>query len=132
MHAAGTIDKVPQLVAVQAKRVAPLYAAWLQGAQDVMPFPNPQTTRAEGIALPKPVRGRALLTALRTSGGDAIAVEEAAIEQGLEALGRGGLCTEPTSAVVWQGIRTYCKKHPIGPDKKLVAILSGHGLKGLT
>ena len=132
MHAAGAINKLPQLVAVQAKHVAPLYAAWLQGGQDVLPFPDPQTTHAEGIALPKPVRGRALLTALRASSGDVIAVEEEEIKQGLEAFGRGGLCTEPTSAVVWQGIRTYCKKHSVEPDKKLVAILSGHGLKGLT
>ena len=97
-----------------------------------MPFAAPRKTRAEGIALPKPVRGQMLLTALRATGGDVISVDEKAIEQGLKALGRGGLCIEPTSAVVWQGIRTYCENHPVEPNKKLIAILSGHGLKGLT
>ena len=82
--------------------------------------------------LPKPVRGQALLAALRATRGDVISVKEKAIEQGIEALGRGGLCIEPTSAVVWQGVRTYCENHSVEPNKKLVAILSGHGLKGLT
>ena len=132
MHAVGAIDSLPRLVAIQAQRVAPLYSAWQQGAHDVMPFAAPRKTWAEGIALPKPVRGQALLAALRTTGGDVISVGEEAIKQGLEALGRGGLCIEPTSAVVWQGIRTYCENHPVEPNKKLVAILSGHGLKGLT
>lgn len=129
---AGSIERMPKLVAVQAAHVAPLHAAWQAKAEDVAPCAQPRPTRAEGIALPKPVRGRALLHALGKTGGSVVAVEESAIEEGLQHFGRGGVCIEPTSAVVWQGMRTYCQQHSVAADAALVAVLSGHGLKGLS
>ncbi len=129
---AGSLERIPRLVAVQAAQVAPLYAAWQARAEEVAPCAQPQPTRAEGIALPKPVRGRALLDALRTTGGSVVTVEEAAIEEGLRQFGRGGICVEATSAVVWQGMHAYCRQHSMAGDATLVAILSGHGLKGLS
>lgn len=129
---AGAIDRLPKLVAVQAAHVAPLYSAWKNNASDVSPFPHPLPTRAEGIALPQPVRGAALLRALRAVDGCVVAVTEGDIEKGVAHLGRGGLCVEPTSAVVWQGIKNYCTEHGMDANATLVGILSGHGLKGLS
>ena len=50
--AAGAIESMPRLVAVQARRVSPLYQAFDAGAAKVAPAQNPQPTLAEGIALP--------------------------------------------------------------------------------
>ena len=130
--AAGSIERMPRLVAVQAAHVAPLHAAWQAKTDEVAACPAHQPTRAEGIALPKPVRGRALLHALRKTDGSVVTVEESDIEEGLHQFGRGGICVEPTSAVVWQGMRSYCRHNSVPADAALVAVLSGHGLKGLS
>lgn len=129
--AAGVVDAMPRLVAVQALNVSPLYSAWSSGATEVDVALNPTPTRAEGIALPQPVRGHQLLAALRQSHGAVIAVDEASIGEGIRALGRGGLCVEPTAAVVWKGVKDYwntCGQS----DQTVVAVLSGHGLKSLS
>ncbi len=128
--AAGAVTSMPRLIAVQAQNVSPLYSAWSTQAKEVAPARDPLPTIAEGIALPQPVRGRQLLTALRQSQGAVITVEEAAIEEGVRAFGRGGFCVEPTSAVVWQGAKDYRSKSG-DAAQQVVAILSGHGLKSL-
>jgi threonine synthase len=128
---AGAIETMPQLIAVQAQNVSPLYSAWHTGARQVHAAERPRPTIAEGIALPQPVRGRQLLTALRQSQGSVFAIDEAAIEEGVRAFGRGGFCIEPTSAVVWQGAKDYWRNSG-RTGQKVVAILSGHGLKSLS
>lgn len=126
--AAGAVATMPQLVAVQAHNVSPLYSAWSAQADEVAAARDPQPTIAEGIALPQPVRGRQLVRALRQSRGAVFAVKEQEIEEGVRAFGRGGFCVEPTSAVVWQGAKDYWRNNGHS-GQKIVAILSGHGLK---
>jgi threonine synthase len=92
---------------------------------------TPEPTIAAGIALPQPVRGRQLITALRQSRGAAVIVTESAIEQGKQQLGRAGFCVEPTAAVVWKGLENYLGECDLGKDAIAVAVLSGHGLKAL-
>ena len=127
--AAGTVERIPRLVAVQSEHVSPLYRAFHAGAEDVVAAENSQKTLAEGIALPRPVRDREALVAVRESGGTVIAVSEANIEVGVSELGRRGFCVEPTSAVVWNGLHQYRHLAELDDDAKVVAVLSGHGLK---
>jgi len=127
--AAGTVARIPHLIAVQSEHVSPLHKAFHAGAEDVAAAENPRQTLAEGIALPRPVRDRETLAAVRESGGAVIAVSEANIEAGIGELGRRGFCVEPTSAVVWDGLRQYRQTADLGGDAKIVAVLSGHGLK---
>ena len=129
MVAAGAVETMPHLVAVQADHVSPLYKAFRDGACTVTPAIDPQPTLAEGIALPKPVRDGELLRALRDSGGDVIAVSEAEIKTAVVELGQRGFCVEPTSAVVWEGLRQYRKKIDLSAGDRVVTVLSGHGLK---
>jgi threonine synthase len=127
LRQAGIIPCLPRLVAVQARQVSPLHQAFHQGAGEVARAPDPQPTLAEGIALPAPVRGKALLGALRESGGTVIAVEEEEIAAGVRQFGSAGFCVEPTSAVVWPGVERLAREGTsAGP---VVAVLSGHGLK---
>lgn len=127
--AAGAVDSMPRLIAVQAAHVSPLHQAFHAGATAVSPAQDPQPTLAEGIALPKPVRDGEILVALRETGGTVLAVTEAKIEAGVAELGRRGFCVEPTSAVIWEGLRQYREQSDLAPEARLVAVLSGHGLK---
>ena len=129
LRQAGLIAHPPRLIAVQAEHVSPLYQAFHAGAETVAPAADPRPTRAEGIALPRPVRDRQVIQALRQSAGTVVAVSEAAIAQGLRRLGRAGFCVEPTSAVVWDGLAQARRAGLVEPGQKVVAVLSGHGLK---
>lgn len=129
LHQAGVISHLPRLVAVQAQHVSPLYQAFVRGDQEVPRATDPQPTLAEGIALPVPVRGRALLRALRESNGTVVAVSEEEIAAGVRHFGKAGFCVEPTSAVVWAGVEKLAQEESWTEEGPVVAVLSGHGLK---
>ena len=127
--AAGAIDHLPRLVAVQAQNVSPVHAAFKAGADTVTPATDAPPTRAEGIALPGPVRDREVLQAIAASTGSVVAVTEEEIADGVRQFGKAGFCVEPTSAVVWHGLRRYREEASLPSDARIVTILSGHGLK---
>jgi len=127
--AAKVIPRLPRLFAVQAAHVSPVHRAFEAGAADVAPVGDPRPTLAEGIALPRPVRGRRVLEALRATGGGVAAVAEAEIREGVRALGRAGVCVEPTSAVVLPALDHLLDTGRIAPDARVVLLLSGFGLK---
>jgi threonine synthase len=126
---AGVVPRVPRLFAIQAANVAPVADAFVRHAADVAPAAAPRPTLAEGIALPRPVRGPEVLRALRETGGGVATVSEAAIRQGLLDLGRRGFCVEPTSAVVLPGLEALESRGLVRPDEEVVLVLSGFGLK---
>ena len=78
-------------------------------------------TVAEGIRVVRPIRGDAVLVAISECGGAMVAVDEAAIRVGHNALARMGLYVELTSAVVWEALSQV--------SGDVVAILTGSGLK---
>lgn len=127
--AAGVIDRLPRLVAVQAAAIAPVATALRNGATSVEPVHQGRPTLAEGIALPAPVRGAEVMAALHQTEGAAVTVTEDEIADGLRSLGRAGFCVEPTSAVVWHGLLRYAETHALTADATVVLVLSGHGLK---
>ena len=129
LQRAGLVNRLPRLIAVQAEHVSPLYQAFHADLDVVPPATSPRPTRAEGIALPRPVRDREVINALRQSAGTVVAVSEEAIVRGLRQLGRAGFCVEPTSAVIWDGLRQARAAGLVEPGQRIVAVLSGHGLK---
>ena len=129
LQRAGLVNRLPRLIAVQAERVSPLFQAFHAGLEVVAPAASPRPTRAEGIALPRPVRDREVINTLRQSAGTVVAVAEEAIVRGLRQLGRAGFCVEPTSAVIWDGLRQARAAGLVEPGQRIVAVLSGHGLK---
>ena len=121
---AGVIDRLPRLVGVQARQCAPLWAIsqyGLAGAGWVAEGP----TLAEGIRVLRPLRGDAVLGAVAESGGHFLAVDEAQIGAGREALARMGFFVEPTSAVVWDALNQSAGRLP----DPLVVVLTGSGFK---
>jgi threonine synthase len=123
----GATDKLPKLVAVQAEPYTPLYEAFHANMERVEASPHLQRISADGIAISKPVRSTALLAALRCSNGTAVAVSEREVRIYHERLAQRGIFVEPTSATVSIALD---KIQPlIQPGEKVVAALTGHGLK---
>ena len=124
---AGHIQRLPRMVAAQAERCAPLYAAWREGL-DHVPSVQGSPTAAEGIRITCPVRGRELLQAIGESGGAVLRASEDQIRAAQSALARRGLYVEPTSAVAVACLDQLRSR--VGRDDVVVVPLTGSGLKG--
>jgi threonine synthase len=129
LQQAGIIDRLPRLFAAQAANICPVYQAYQRHDSDVPPMAAPRPTLAEGIALPRPVRGAKLLQALHETNGGVAAVSEDEIREGVVILGRHGICVEPTSAVVIKALEHLEDAGAVHPDEQVVLVLSGSGLK---
>ena len=129
LKSSGVISRLPRLFAAQAANVCPVFHAYERHDDDVLAVDAPRPTLAEGIALPRPVRGRLLLQALRDTDGGVAAVSEEDICEGLMLLGRRGICVEPTSAVVMKAFEQLEDAGLIHPHEQVVLVLSGFGLK---
>lgn len=125
---AGYVAKMPRLAGVQAANCAPVYQAWVQGLDDVAPFPK-QATAAEGIAINHPVKGKDLLEALRASNGTACTITEQEIWDMLPKLSKRGVYVEPTSAAAPAAIKQLKEKGLISASDKVIVELTGMGLK---
>lgn len=124
--AAGLIDRLPRLVAAQAERCAPLAAAMAAACEEAESVPS-QPTIAEGIAIVKPMRSRALLQALRESRGLTTIATEEQIGQAQARLAGGGIYVEPTSATA-AAVLPQIEPHR-SPGETIVVALTGSGLK---
>lgn len=122
----GSIRSCPKLIAVQARSCAPLALAFQRGEEGPVRI-DPEGTRAEGIAIPEPVRGKEILRAVRDSGGRMVTVGEEEIEAAHRQLSRKGFLVEPTSAAALAAATATA-----GPEEDpVVVILTGSGLKTL-
>lgn len=124
----GAIARLPRLHAVQPAHCAPLHAGFEAGAADFVPV-TPRPTLAEGASIAQPVRGRAVLAALRRSGGGTVAVSEEAIEAALMELARSGLYVEPTCAMAAAALTDLTARGAIRPEDTTVVVLTGTGIK---
>jgi threonine synthase len=124
----GSISRVPRIFAVQAAAFPAIADAFAEHLR----FPRPKqlgTTVAEGNACRAPLRGAAVLRALRWSRGKAISVSEDEIELALAHLLKRGYYVEPTSATALAGLRKLLASGDIGPAQENVVVLTGSGLK---
>lgn len=117
LMSAGRIDRMPELIAVQAENCAPLDAVWNDTAFATAP------TRAEGIAIAEPARKDQMLDIIRRTNGRIITVSEEAIDLAWSNAVSGGWFIEPTSAAALAAV----------PELETVGTavipLTGHGLK---
>ncbi|MCL2296865.1 MAG: threonine synthase [Proteobacteria bacterium] len=125
---ADMIARLPRIIAVQAARCAPLARAWQQWMNDPVPV-NKGDTIAEGIATAVPIRGRAVLAAVRETNGLFVTVEEHEILERLKAVALAGLYIEPTSAVALAALTKLRAQGELGADDTVVVELTGSGLK---
>ncbi|MDP9847676.1 threonine synthase [Streptosporangium lutulentum] len=129
LRAAGVIDRVPRIVAVQSELCAPLAEAWTAGRDEPEPV-QPGHTLAEGIAIADPARGSRILAAVEDSHGAFVTVGEDEIAEAHAALAARGLWVEPTGAVSYAAVRRLrAEGSPLVIGGTIVAPLCGSGLK---
>jgi threonine synthase len=119
----------PRVVAVQAEGCAPVVKAWREGATTTSAWEHP-TTQAAGLRVPSPFAGRQMLEVLRDTGGDALAVSEAAIAEGQRLLARlEGMWTAPEAAALVAALVALAERGVVTADARIVLILTGTGFK---
>ncbi|MFI1173553.1 threonine synthase [Streptomyces melanogenes] len=125
LYAHGLIPERPALIAVQAEAVSPLATAFRAGADDPADA-EAADTLAEGIAIPRPPRGRQILRAVRESGGTFLTVTESQIRAAQRDLAGRGLFVESTGVACWAAVTA--SPEVLG-GREAVVPLCGAGLK---
>lgn len=117
------IGRLPQFVAVQSEKCAPVYEAF-----HGLPKGPRRSTIAEAIRISEPKRMNDIVRVLKLSHGDAITVADKDILKAHKYLGHRGVYVEMTSAAALAGAVQYFKDGK--PDNyKVVIPLTGNGLK---
>ncbi|MDB5863492.1 MAG: Pyridoxal-5-phosphate-dependent protein beta subunit [Betaproteobacteria bacterium] len=126
--AAGQIAKMPRLFAAQPQNCSPIDASFRAGADTYVPV-EIKPTIAEGTAIKHPIRMQEILSAVRHSGGQTVAVPEDLIIAAIRKLGESGLYAEPTSATATAALEILHETGVIHPRETTVVLLTGSGLK---
>ena len=119
---------MPRLFVCQPLNCSPIDATFHAGvttpvARDV------RKTVSEGTAIAKPLRLSEVVTAVRSTGGATVAVEEEAIVEALRRTALLGLLPELTSATAVAGFERLIRMGSIRASEETVVILTGTGLK---
>jgi len=122
--------EAPVLFGAQATGCSPIATAFSDGAEVVTPQrPN---TIARSLAIGNPADGPYVLDELRRQGGDCGSVPDDEILECIGLLARTeGIFAETAGGVTIAALRQMIRRGSIDPDKSIVAIISGHGLKTL-
>ncbi|HTW50715.1 MAG TPA: threonine synthase [Stellaceae bacterium] len=126
----GWIDENrPRMVAVQATGCAPMVKAWEDGVEHAPRWQNAHTFAA-GIRVPVAVGDFLILRAVRETGGFAIAVDDAAIQDAWEEVGRAeGLLLCPEGAATFAAYRQALADGRVGAGERAVLFNCASGLK---
>jgi len=126
--ALGFIDRLPRLVGVQAAGSAVLYHAWRAGTEEITPIvPD---TLADSISVGIPRDRIKALRAVRETGGEYVIVSDEEIMAAMRNLARGaGVFAEPAGAAAYAGLVKLAHQGRIGPDERVVVLVTGNGLK---
>jgi threonine synthase len=126
----------PHMIVVQAQGCAPICKAWQEGRGTAEAWPD-AATLAAGLRVPKAYGDYLLLDILKRSGGAAVAVSDAEIEDAVRHwASREGLFAAPEGAASWAAYRKLRQpeNHPPAAlsDKDTVVLFNtGTGLKYL-
>lgn len=130
LEAIGFIgQKRPRMVAVQATGCAPMVKAFEDGVEHAPRWENAATI-ASGIRVPQAVGDFLILRAVRESGGFAIAVDDDAIQAGLdEVAGEEGFLLCPEGAATYAAWKQSLKDGRIEASDRSVLFNCATGLK---
>jgi threonine synthase len=126
-HAVGLIEKVPQIVTVQAAGAAPFAAYYESGFDRYEPVHAETIASAIKIGDPASIeRGR---RTIEQTGGIVLAVTDEEILDTKATIDRVGIGCEPASAASLAGIRKLVAIGKVSPDATVVGVVTGHVLK---
>lgn len=124
----GLIESLPNILAVQSERCAPLLKAYQEKSLEPVKVPVSETL-AEGIAIGEPMRGEEILSYVYKYDIKIIPAREEAIPAAKSKLAVSGLFVEDTTAASFAAYKEYADKNTV---KGTVLIpLCGAGLKSL-
>jgi len=125
------IDKIPQVIGVQAEGSSPIVKAFLEKKERVTPIENPQTI-ADSISVGYPRNGTMALQFAKKYNGDFISVSDREIVESIPILGKlTGVFGEPAGVASLSGLIKMVHKGKIKEDEKIVVLITGNGLKDI-
>lgn len=120
----------PRLYGVQVDACRPLVDAFDRGDEDISVAPAVNGgSLAEGILVASPPRARAVLHAVRASGGALLSVSDSAVERAMSSLWLRGIYAEPTSAAAEAGRSELMRRGLLADSDRVIVALTGTGLK---
>lgn len=123
----GIIEKMPQMIAVQAEGSAALKNAW-ESSSEVQEIQA--NTIADSISVNYPKDAFLALQALHESNGMAITVTDQEIIEAIPELARStSVFAEPSGAAVYAGLKKLVAQGVIKKDESVAIIVGGNGLK---
>lgn len=125
------IDKIPQVIGVQAEGSSPIVKAYIENKEKVEPIENPKTI-ADSICVGYPRNGNMALKLARKYNGSFISVKDEEILNSIPLLGKlTGVFGEPAGVAPLAGLIKMKKENKIDENEKIVVIISGNGLKDI-
>ena len=127
----GLIDgELPVFNGAQAEGCSPVAQAF-EGGQDFCRPVKPDTI-AKSLAIGNPADGPYALDLARRSGGSIDSVTDDEVREGIKLLAQTtGIFTETAGGVTTATLRKLAERGDIGPEERVVAVITGDGLKTL-
>lgn len=128
LRAAGWLQgTLPRMYTVQAEGCAPIVRAFERGAASAEAWKDPATV-ASGLRVPGPLGDRLILTALRESGGGAVAVSDAALSAAARKYSSlEGLDLSPEGGSTFAAIAQLLADGRVRPQERIVLFNTGAG-----
>ena len=112
----------------QAAGCSPVATAFAEGSDDIRPV-KPSTI-AKSLSIGNPADGWYALRAIRESGGSCAAVTDDEVIEGIGLLARTeGIFAETAGGVTIATLAKLAASGDVRPDERVVALVTGHGLK---
>ena len=124
--AAGAIDSIPNIVAIQSENCDPFVKAAEAGEKSPAKV-DPKPTLAEGIAIGRPARGEEILGYIYRHDVRLIRAPEDKILEARSLLAEKGIYCEHTTAANYAAYLKYCEAH--GETRDSLLPMCGAGLK---
>lgn len=123
-------NRLPHMIGVQPSAVCWLKQAVDSGAAEGSLYGDSTKTIAQSISGNSPLHGgKRLLSAVRSSGGMAMAVTDEEILEAMQDLGREGIGAEPSSAAGVAAFKQAVKAGKISSTDTVVCVITGTALK---
>ncbi len=132
LYKVGLLGVEPQVrvSGAQALGCSPIAKAFLENSDTIMPV-KPDTI-AKSLAIGNPADGYFALDVVRSTGGGFGAVSDGEIVEGMRLLARTeGIFGETAAGVTIATLKRLAAEGVIRPEERVVAYITGHGLKTL-
>lgn len=130
LHQLGWIERVPQVIGVQAARSDVLCTAWERGTETIEPIDA--DTVADSISVGVPRDAVRALRLVRATGGEFIRVTDEQILAAIPRLAQtAAVFAEPAGATAYAGLVAMAETGRLDPNERVVVIVTGNGLKDI-